>query len=176
MDEILHHLRNPGIMIPPENTNQQWFVMVSRWCRILSIRSMNKSDLLLASAARAAGKNDEFDGGCGSRIAGYDRIFASCSALLCPLHTQAPQKQGSSLQACNLDGRHPGERARVASSIKKRLRVFHKPTHCKQTKNLHQARMTNVIVSLVPTEGKRYSADRPIGHVNVCLRGPCDSN
>ena len=33
MDEILRHLRNPAMMIPPVNTNKPWFSMVSRWCR-----------------------------------------------------------------------------------------------------------------------------------------------
>ena len=35
MDEILHHLRNPDM----KNANKQWFLMVSKWCRISSIHS-----------------------------------------------------------------------------------------------------------------------------------------
>ena len=40
MDEILHHLKNPGMMIPlkiPTNNSLLWFL---RWCRISSIHSM----------------------------------------------------------------------------------------------------------------------------------------
>ena len=37
MNELLHHQRNPGMMIPL-STNQQWFGMVCKWCRISSIQ------------------------------------------------------------------------------------------------------------------------------------------
>ena len=37
MDEFLHRLRHPGIMIAPVHTNEQWFPMVSKWQIILSI-------------------------------------------------------------------------------------------------------------------------------------------
>ena len=37
---ISHHPRNPRMMTPPANTNKQWFPMVSKWCRILSIHSI----------------------------------------------------------------------------------------------------------------------------------------
>ena len=38
MDEILHHLRNRD---SPVNANKQWFPMVSKWCRISSIHSID---------------------------------------------------------------------------------------------------------------------------------------
>ena len=37
MDGILHHLRNPGMMVAPVNTNKQW------WCRISCIHSIKRS-------------------------------------------------------------------------------------------------------------------------------------
>ena len=40
MDDMLHHLRNPGMNDSPINSSAQWLPMVSTWCRISSIRSM----------------------------------------------------------------------------------------------------------------------------------------
>ena len=46
--------RNPAPPKDPWNddslvdANQQWFAMVSKWCRILSIHSMNQSSKLVA--------------------------------------------------------------------------------------------------------------------------------
>ena len=42
MDEILHHLRNPGMMIPRKiPTNHVFFFWFLRWCEISSIRSIS---------------------------------------------------------------------------------------------------------------------------------------
>ena len=46
MDEILHHLRNPGMNDSPVNTNAQWLPMASKWCeRISSIHSMSTKQI-----------------------------------------------------------------------------------------------------------------------------------
>ena len=43
---ILHHLRNPGmIRFPNANTNNQWFPMVAKWCRISSTHSISEIQL-----------------------------------------------------------------------------------------------------------------------------------
>ena len=42
MDEILHHLRNPGMMLPLYLPTNNDFSMVSKWCRISSIHSSDK--------------------------------------------------------------------------------------------------------------------------------------
>ena len=46
MDEILHHPRSQGMMIPCNY--QQWFLMVSIWCRIASIHSSSRPRLFQA--------------------------------------------------------------------------------------------------------------------------------
>ena len=52
MDEILHRLRNPRMIVSRVNTNQQWFPMVEKWCEMDFIHSQYVS--LPASNQRQA--------------------------------------------------------------------------------------------------------------------------
>ena len=43
MDETLHHLRNPGMIRFPVNTNKPWFPLVSKRCKISSTKKSIKA-------------------------------------------------------------------------------------------------------------------------------------
>ena len=65
---ISHHLRNPGMMIPPVHTNQHWFSMGSIWCRIPSIHFMlSENEDCMSSGRQRVRLEDSHEIHCKSR-------------------------------------------------------------------------------------------------------------
>ena len=61
IDEILLHLRSPGMLIPPANTNQPWFPMVSKRCRISSIHRIGVDFVLRGIPQTGIGAEENRD-------------------------------------------------------------------------------------------------------------------
>ena len=88
MDEFLHRLRHPGIMIAPVHTNEQWFPMVSTWQIILSINlfllPQNVSIDIPVNLGQGGGGrgNSTFSGVPSWLLLGYMLHFVSCGLEL----------------------------------------------------------------------------------------------
>ena len=56
LNEILHQPRGPRGMIPPLNTNEPWFPLVSKWCEMDLVHSMGHVTRPMATIVHFRGK------------------------------------------------------------------------------------------------------------------------
>ena len=85
MDKVLHHLRIPGMMIPPANTNKPWFQpWFLRWCEMDVVHPQYVSltaETCPGAPRAAAGRSDMREGWLESRRSPRTRTYTAQRVL-----------------------------------------------------------------------------------------------